>query len=639
MIAPRLTVAVPGDLETRTGGYGYDRRVIAGLRERGWSVDVLSLDDSFPFPTPAAREHAARGLAAIPDGATVLIDGLALGALPDEIARERERLRMIALVHHPLAAETGLDPAVAAALEDSERRALAGVRFVVVTGRGTAAALARYGVAAERIAVVEPGTDRAPLARGSAPQPSAPSPEPFEIKLLCVATLTPRKGHDVLFRALASLPHRGWRLTCAGSLGRDCATVERLRAQLRADGLADRVDLIGDLDTADLAVQYDRADLFVLATLYEGYGMAVAEALAHGVPVVGTATGAIPALVTDEAGIVVAPGDPAAFTAALARVVGDTGLRQRLAEGARRVRDRLPTWDDSVSAMERVLAEGGCLTPWQIDHGVRHLSFSADWLALREPADRASRSIRLTRALADVFSQRAELRILDLGAGTGANMRFLAPHLPGRQSWLLVDHDRALLARVPTSADGPRRVETCHLDLNSLNGDAGRECFSGRALVTASALLDLVSAEWLRALAARCRDTRAAVLFALNYDGRIQFSPEEPEDAEVRELVNQHQRTDKGFGVALGPDAPAAAERFLVSLGYRVERERSDWVLEPDSHELQRQLIDGWARAAAEIAPERSGLIDGWRTRRLAHVAAGRSRLVVGHVDLAAWIG
>jgi glycosyltransferase involved in cell wall biosynthesis len=634
-VGPRLTVVVPGDLQTRTGGYAYDRRVIAGLRERGWSVDVLLLDDSFPFPTPAAREHATRVLAAIPDGATVLIDGLALGALPDEIARERERLRMIALVHHPLAAETGLDPAVTAALEDSERRALAAVRFVVVTGRGTAAALARYAVALERIAVVEPGTDRAPLARGSAPQPSALSHEPVEVALLCVATLTPRKGHELLFRALASLPHRRWRLTCAGSLDRDCATVERLRAQLRADGLADRVDLVGDLDAAELTVHYDRADLFVLATLYEGYGMAVAEALARGLPVVGTATGAIPELVTDEAGIVVAPGDLAGFTAALARAVGDTSLRQRLANGARRVRDRLPTWNDSVSAMERVLTGD----PWLIDHGVRHFSFTADWLALREPADRAARSMRLTRAIAGVFPQSAELRILDLGAGTGANMRFLAPHLPGRQSWLLVDHDEALLARVPTSADGPRRVEIRQLDLNALSGDAGRECFSGRALVTASALLDLVSAEWLRALAARCRDSGAALLFALSYDGRIQFSPEEPEDAEVRELVNRHQRTDKGFGLALGPDAPATAEPFLVSLGYRVERERSDWVLEPGSHELQRQLIDGWAHAAAEIAPARSASIAGWRNRRLAHVAAHRSRLIVGHEDLAARIG
>jgi SAM-dependent methyltransferase len=241
--------------------------------------------------------------------------------------------------------------------------------------------------------------------------------------------------------------------------------------------------------------------------------------------------------------------------------------------------------------------------------------------------------------IAGLFPQTAEVRVLDLGSGTGANMRYLAPHLPDRQSWLLVDYDQALLARVLAPTDGSRRVETRHLDLNALDGDAVRDCFSGRGLVSASALLDLVSEEWLRALAARCRDNGAAVLFALSYDGRIEFAPEEPADAEVRDLVNQHQRTDKGFGRALGPEALAAADLFLVTLGYMVERERSDWVLGPDSPELQRQLIEGWAHAAAEIAPQRSDSIAAWRIRRLAHVAAHRSRLVVGHEDLAAWIG
>ena len=678
--ARALTVVIPGDLETRTGGYGYDRRIIAGLRERGWSVDVLSLEDGFPFPTAAARDHAARSLAAIPDGATVLVDGLALGVLPDQIGRERERLRVVALVHHPLATETGLDPGVAAALEESERRALAAVRFVVVTSQRTAAGLAHYSVAPERIAVVEPGTDPAPLARGSG-QRSGASAEALEVGLLCVATLTPRKGHEVLFRALGSIRDLPWRLTCAGGLDRDRATVERLRAQLDADGLSDRVDLVGDLDAAQLTVYYDRADVFVLATRHEGYGMAVAEALARGLPVVSTATGDIPALVTDKAGIVVAPGDQAAFTTALGRVVGDGALRQQLAQGARRVRDRLPTWADAAAAMERVLDRGqdqtsvsefwgrsfrvGVPVPesvpgtvpesvsefWGRSSGVGvsvsesvpgtvpELGFSADWLALREPADRAARSTRLTRKVADTLMQGAELRVLDLGAGTGANLRYLAHRLPDPQSWLLVDRDAALLAAVATRDDGPRRVETRRLDLRAIGDDDAREMFSGRTLVTASALLDLVSEKWMRALGTRCREAGAVLLFALSYDGRIQCAPEEPEDAEVRALVNRHQRTDKGFGRALGPDAPAVAETVLVSLGYRVERERSDWQLEPASQELQQQLIDGWARAAAEIAPERSAAISGWRDRRLAHVGARRSHLIVGHEDLVAWIG
>ncbi len=354
---PALTVVIPGDLETRTGGYEYDRRIIAGLRARGWTVDVSPLDATFPQPTRAAREGAVRVFAAIPDGATVLVDGLALGALPDEIAREAARLTFVALVHHPLAAETGLDPDVAGALEGSERRALASARVVVVTSRRTAASMTRYGVSEDRIAIVEPGTDRAPLARGSQSairNSSAMRNSQSAMSLLCVATLTPRKGHELLCRALAAVSNKQWRLRCAGSLDRDPATTARVRAQLRADGLEDRVSLVGELDAAALALEYDRADVFVLATLYEGYGMAVAEALARGLPVVSTATGAIEEIVCG-AGRIVPPGNLDALTVALSSVLDDAGARDALAARARQVRDRLPTWDDATTGLARAL--------------------------------------------------------------------------------------------------------------------------------------------------------------------------------------------------------------------------------------------------------------------------------------------
>ncbi len=343
-----LVLVVPGRLETLTGGYGYDRRIVAGLTARGWSVSIRQLDDSFPRPTALAREEAARVLASIPDDATVLVDGLALGALPEEAAHEAARLRLVALVHHPLAGETGIDASLAIELEASERRALAAVRQVIVTSHATAGALAGYGVDRHRIAVVEPGTDRAPLARGSRNE---------VVSLLCVAALIPRKGHDVLFRALASIPSRRWRLTCVGSFDRDAATAERLRALLGAEDLEDRVELVGEMDAVRLAPYYDAADVFVLPTHYEGYGMAVAEALACGLPVVGTATGAIPELVGDEAGIVVPPGDVNALARALTQVLDDmpTGTRERLAEGARRVRERLPTWEAAAEKMADVL--------------------------------------------------------------------------------------------------------------------------------------------------------------------------------------------------------------------------------------------------------------------------------------------
>jgi glycosyltransferase involved in cell wall biosynthesis len=348
---PPLVFIIPGRLETRTGGYEYDRRMVAGLRARGWPVEVRELDGDFPHPTRAALDEAARVLAALADRRTVLIDGLALGAMPAQVEREASRLRIVALIHQPLAAEIGIGRATAAELEASERRAIAAASLVIVTGKATSGAVASYGVASPLIAVVEPGTDRAPLARGS--HDGAP------LHLLCVATLTPGKGHDILLRALAAVPHGNWRLTCAGSLDRHPPTAARLRARLRADGLEARVSLVGDLDAVTLAACYDAADLFVLATLYETYGMAVAEALARGLPVVSTASGAICELVGDDAGLVVPAGDAGAFASALSRVLADAPLRARLAEGARRVRDRLPTWDDAVARMAAALDRVG----------------------------------------------------------------------------------------------------------------------------------------------------------------------------------------------------------------------------------------------------------------------------------------
>jgi glycosyltransferase involved in cell wall biosynthesis len=339
-------LVVPGSIETRTGGSIYGRRMAGALGARGWTIDVAELDGAFPQPGRTALDGAGRVLAAIPDRSIVLVDGLAFGAMPSEVVREASRLRFAAIVHLPLAAEAGLDAATAARLEASETRALAAAALVIVTGESTMTAVERYGVARDRIVLVEPGTDRAPLARRGGGSP---------LQLLSVATLNPGKGHDILIHALASLPQRDWHLTCAGSLDRHPPTVERLRAMICGEGLQDHVTLTGELDDASLAAAYDAADLFVLATRHETYGMAVAEALAHGLPVVSTTTGAIPDLVGDHAGLLVPPGDEAALAAALARVMSDSHLRDRLAEGARRTRDRLATWDDAAEKMAAAL--------------------------------------------------------------------------------------------------------------------------------------------------------------------------------------------------------------------------------------------------------------------------------------------
>ena len=345
-----LAFMIPGDLEALTGGYEYDRRIINGLRGLGWAVDVETLDGSFPDPTPFAREDAGRRFAALNDGTIVMIDGLAFGALADEAEHERRRLRLVALVHHPLAEETGLDPHLAAVLEASERRALAAARVVIVTSRPTAVGLARYGVPPDQVQIVEPGTDPAKLARGSADG---------LVHLVCVASVIPRKGHEVLVEALARLADRPWHLTCVGSLDRDPQTANRVRALLAQYDLSERVTFTGDLHQPELDREYDGADVFVLPTFHEGYGMVVGEALARGLPVVSCPTGAIAEVVGSSAGILVPPGNVQELARVLRDVIDDKAVRARLAEGARHIRDRLPTWDDATRRMAAALEHAG----------------------------------------------------------------------------------------------------------------------------------------------------------------------------------------------------------------------------------------------------------------------------------------
>jgi glycosyltransferase involved in cell wall biosynthesis len=346
--ARSLHFLIPGDLRSATGGYGYDRRIIDGLRQVGWSVRVHALEGSFPFPTTAALEHADAVLSGIPEGGLVMVDGLALGAMPDVAARHAGRVRLAALVHHPLAAETGLSQETADRLEECERASLRSARHVVVTSEATAAALAAYEVDRSRISVVVPGTDEADVAPGSSDG---------VIRLLCVATLTARKGHDLLLDALAPLASLPWTLTCVGSLARSADTVEAIRNRVCQLRLEPKISLVGELTDEALESAFQSADLFVFPTRHEGYGMAVAEALARGIPVISTRTGAIPDLVGAKAGLLVAPGDGAAFHEALAKVLRSPTLLASLRAGARDARNHLPRWPQSCAQMSQVLEQ------------------------------------------------------------------------------------------------------------------------------------------------------------------------------------------------------------------------------------------------------------------------------------------
>jgi glycosyltransferase involved in cell wall biosynthesis len=344
----KLFFLIPGDLQAGTGGYAYDRRMIAELRALGWTIDVRALDASFPQPSTAALEHADRVLTTVPDGSLVLIDGLAVSPTSQVLRVHAQRLRLLALLHMPLSANPSIDPAQRESIGRMEADALRSVRRVIVTGPGSSQHLLRRGITGIDVVVIEPGTDPAVQAPSFAASGEA-------VRLLCVATMQAGKGHALLLEALHDLCDLPWQLTCVGNLTRSPDTVARLRVQLDRLGLAPRVTLLGELEPAGVYDQYRHSDLFVLPTLFESYGMAVAEALAHGLPVIGTHTGAIPKLVAGKAGLVIPCGDRAALTGALADLLRSPARRLELARGATEVAATLPRWSDAATGFAQAL--------------------------------------------------------------------------------------------------------------------------------------------------------------------------------------------------------------------------------------------------------------------------------------------
>jgi glycosyltransferase involved in cell wall biosynthesis len=312
-------------------------------------VTVHNLDGRFPDGDEQARRALHEALESIPDDDRVVVDGLAMGALPEVVGAHADRLRLVGLVHHPLADETGLAADTAARLETLESRALAHARGVVVTSLFTAERLGSLGVGRERIRAVRPGTDPAPQATG--PTEGEPA------RLLCVGSFAPRKGQDVLVRALALVQDLPWTCTFAGSLDRDPGYADGVRHEIELLGLRGRVELSGELGTEALDELYATATLFVLPSHYEGYGMALAEALARGLPVVSTTGGAIPHTVPEDAGVLVSPGDVDALAEALRALLDDPHRREQLAVSARRHASDLPDWASQAAAFAAAVRE------------------------------------------------------------------------------------------------------------------------------------------------------------------------------------------------------------------------------------------------------------------------------------------
>jgi len=348
-VVKRVAFAVPGDLATPTGGYGYDRRVIAELRALGWQVDVLSLGDGFPRPSTEQRTFALAQLEAMSEDIPVIIDGLALGALPEEAERISKRAALVALVHHPLALETGLSPADVDKFFESERTALGAAHTVIVTSPYTSERLTEdYDVPPENITIAPPGTDRGAPSKGST--------DGF-VRLLSVGAVVPRKGFDVLIAALAPIADLPWRLTIAGDLTRDPATAEKLQVDILEHKLADRIALLGAVSQERVFELYSSADIFVLASHFEGYGMAYAEAMAHGLPVIGTTGGATMDTVPVTAGVLVDPGNVKALTRALRMLIKNENERRWFASGALEAAALLPTWKDTAEIIAEALED------------------------------------------------------------------------------------------------------------------------------------------------------------------------------------------------------------------------------------------------------------------------------------------
>ncbi|SUS06309.1 conserved hypothetical protein [Candidatus Defluviicoccus seviourii] len=329
MNRPQFHFLLPGPKETVSGGFLYDRRMIGALKRAGLLASLITLPDCFPYPPADVVARARDALAALPPESWLIVDGLALAPLHEHIAAlQAGRLHVVALIHHPLCDESGVSEPERARLFASERRALAAARHVIVSSATTARRLADFGLAAERITVVPPGITRAAGA-GTRRRRD----DDHAVRLLSVGSLVPRKGQDVLVQALARVRGLPWRLTLVGP-ERNRSFARRLRTFSRGLGLRGRVRFAGAVPPMRLEQNYREADVFVLPSRMEGYGIALAEAMAHGLPIVTTPAGAIPEVVPATAGVFVAPGAAKPLARALAVLIRNPDRRRRLRRGA-----------------------------------------------------------------------------------------------------------------------------------------------------------------------------------------------------------------------------------------------------------------------------------------------------------------
>jgi glycosyltransferase involved in cell wall biosynthesis len=354
----RIEFLIPGDLGSLTGGYTYDRELVAAMRSAGIEVGVRQLEED--LTDADARASAAQLIEDLPDGARVLIDGLALADLADALAAVAHRLHLYALVHHPAALETGMPEADAARIAERELAALRKAERIVCTSNWTADELIGMGLPDERIRVVEPGVDRLIAdSKKISNQRRAPATAFADgLQLICVATITPRKGHDILIAALSELQSFDWQLDCIGSLQRAPQHVKTIESLIEHHGLQDRIRMRGELTRDQLAAAYGRADLFVLASALEGYGMVFAEARAAALPIVATSGGATAQTLSGSGAVLVEDRSAKSLAHALRAPISDLDNWKKLAAAARTERGAPREWQ-AVAAEFVAALDGG----------------------------------------------------------------------------------------------------------------------------------------------------------------------------------------------------------------------------------------------------------------------------------------
>lgn len=356
-----VVFSVPGKLNQLTGGYIFDRRVVESFKERGSVVHIAELPGTFPQVNAEAIDAATELVDSLRQEQVLVIDGLALPAFASLLPLQGG-IRAIGFIHHPLFLETGLSKELVSYFYKLESTLWPLLDGLICASPSTARTVIQSGVSSYKVQVVSPGVD---IPVSPLTQKITSTLSPHELRLLCVATISARKGHIYLVQALAQLRHHAWTLDCYGSLERDPDTVRKLTAVIAQHDLTDRIKLHGEISPQQLSNAWEQADIFILPSLHEGYGMVLTEAIAYGLPVVSTLAGAIPETVPKSASILVEPSNAQALASALDELMLDGAKLESLKKAAIHERSSLVTWPKAIESWHQALNK--CLRYEKLD--------------------------------------------------------------------------------------------------------------------------------------------------------------------------------------------------------------------------------------------------------------------------------